>query len=132
MLDSYGRCGKAATPQAMPRRLRFRPMESEHTVVEMNIIQLPFFVLDSYGRCGKAATPQAMPRRLRFRPMESEHTVVEMNIIQLPLRKFGHYLTRLFFNSLKKKIYDYSKSSFYLNIQTIPKELNDLFSHFFN
>ncbi|PGM55082.1 hypothetical protein CN946_15995 [Bacillus sp. AFS053548] len=39
-LDSYGICGKAETPQAKPRRLRSRPMESEHPEVEINITQL--------------------------------------------------------------------------------------------
>ncbi|PEL10534.1 hypothetical protein CN601_12320 [Bacillus sp. AFS017336] len=40
-LDSYGISGKAETPQASPRRLRSRPMESENPVVEINHITLP-------------------------------------------------------------------------------------------
>jgi len=40
MLDSYKISGKAETPQAKPRRLRSRPMESEHHVVEINITTL--------------------------------------------------------------------------------------------
>lgn len=37
VLDSYGSCGKADTPQALPWRLRSRPMESEHTVMEISL-----------------------------------------------------------------------------------------------
>jgi hypothetical protein len=36
MLDSYGICGKAKDPAGWPRRLRSRPMESEHPVMEIN------------------------------------------------------------------------------------------------
>jgi hypothetical protein len=42
VVDSYGICGKAETPQAAPRRLRSRPMESEQPVVEINMTQLTF------------------------------------------------------------------------------------------
>jgi len=38
MLDSYGKSGKAETPQEYAtRRLSSRPMESEHSGVEINL-----------------------------------------------------------------------------------------------
>jgi len=40
VLDSYGISGKAKDPAGLPRRLRSRPMESEHPVVEINITLL--------------------------------------------------------------------------------------------
>jgi len=48
MLDSYGICGKPETPQATPRRLRSRPMESEHPVMEINITLLLLRKFDNY------------------------------------------------------------------------------------
>jgi len=43
MLDSYGKCGKAKDPTgALKEAKESRPMESEHSVVEINTVHLPF------------------------------------------------------------------------------------------
>ncbi|WP_208615647.1 hypothetical protein, partial [Gottfriedia luciferensis] len=77
--DSYGKCGKAKDPAGLPRRLRFRPMESEHPVVEMNIAQLPLRNSSNYLT------------RLFFNSVNEPSILIDGSFLMFSHTKLSHY-----------------------------------------